>query len=263
MMLKRKLHFVELFKTCGERLRYFKWAGFQRPRRALLNLMVVGMSLSLIISTVNKFNNGAVINPAIPPSQTMADMGSYPGGSGGGSFTAVITLPRDGAMFAVPANITIYAGAANVGGSIARLDFYADSSLLYSSEYANYAFTWKGVPAGEYVLTVRATNYKGETTTSLPVKITVVYPTVTGCTCAADCNIRTDISPPFSFDGAGEYCWEATSLGSQVLSWNLDTLLINGVGLRNRYTNKLPDPINGRYFIYYKSSDGWGHFEMK
>ena len=157
----------------------------------------------------------------------------------------------------------IYAGAINIGGSVVRLDFYADSTLLYSSRYSNYAFTWKNVPAGQYVLTVRAVNYKGETTTSLPARITVFNPTATGCTCAAGCSDRTDISPPFSIEGLGEYCWETTSLGRYVYSANIDVLLINGVDLANCWSNKLPYKIDGRYFIYYKSSVDWGHFEMK
>jgi hypothetical protein len=263
-MAKIKLHFAELFKASVGWLLYLNRDGVRRSKKALLNLMVVVMSLSLIISNWHAPNNRAVINPGMFPARTMAAMGSYPGsGGGGGEFIAIITLPRDGAMFATPANITIYASAANFGGSIIRLDFYANDTLLYSTRYFNYAFTWRGPQPGQYVLTVRAVNNKGQTTTSLPVGITVIDRTATGCTCAAGCSDRAAISPPFAFDGAGERCWETTSLVSYVNSWNLDTLLINGVGLKNRWTNKLPDKINGKYFIYYKSSNEWGHFEMK
>jgi len=262
-MLKRKLHFVKLFKAYAGWLLYLKAAGFWWPKGALLNLLVVVMSLSWIISEGNKSNNGAVINHAMFPARTMAAMGTYPGNPAHGSFVAAITVPVDGSMFAAPANITIYAGAINIGGSVLRLDFYADDELLYSSKYSNYLFTWSGVPAGQYALTVRAINEKGGTTTSLPANITVIEPTATGCTCAAGCSDRTDISPPFSIDGVGEYCWESTSLGNYVYSMNIDALFINGVDLKNRWTNSIPYKINGKYFIYYKSTDTLGHFETK
>jgi hypothetical protein len=61
----------------------------------------------------------------------------------------------------------------------------------------------------------------------------------------------------------GEYCWETTSLGRYVYSTNVDDLLINGVDLSNCWTNKVLYKIDGKYFIYYKSSVEWGHFEMK
>ncbi len=258
-MVKRKLYFVELLEVSAGWLLYLKRVGFRWPKSALLNILIVVVSLSLIVTNGNKSNNGAVINP----SMTMADMGSYPDNPAYSSFIAAITLPANGSMFVAPANITIYASAINIRGSVVKLDFYADDSMLYSSKYANYAFTWRDVPAGQYVLAVIATNYKGATTTSLPVNITVIDPTATGCTCPAGCGDRTDISPPFSIDGEGEYCWETTSLGRYVYSMNMDMLSINGADLKNCWTNKLPYKIGGKYFIYYKSSDKWGHFEMK
>jgi hypothetical protein len=189
----------------------------------------------------------------------MADMWLSPGYS---SFVALVAMPGDGAMFAAPADITILGMVVSNASSIVQMDFYADGTLLYSKQYANYSYTWKGVPAGEYVLTVRAVNTNGETATSLPVKIMVFDPSPTGCICPAKCGQRTDIAPPFYFDGAGEYCWETTSLIQYVNSVDVDYLLINGVNYKNVLSNQLPPKINGIYFIYYKSSLASGHFDI-
>lgn len=115
----------------------------------------------------------------------------------------------------------------------------------------------------EYSLTVSAVNSNGQATKSLPVKITVFNPSPSGCLCPAKCGERTDIASPFSVDGAGEYCWETVSPIQYVNSVNVEYLLINGVDYKNCLSNQLPPKKNGRYFIYYKSSVEWGHFEMK
>jgi hypothetical protein len=81
----------------------------------------------------------------------------------------------------------------------------------------------------------------------------------------ATCNPSDSISPGFTQNGAGEYCWEATSLGSYINSWNLDVLEVNGVDFTNTYasSSNLPAKIDGKYYVYYKGSYGWSHFEVK
>jgi hypothetical protein len=245
-----------------------KWfLPFNQPRapnrsNIIINVISIIIVMSLAVSLSDKARKGNHIGDEMYSNEAEASA-MYPGATGYYSFAAAIALPGDGAMFAAPANITIYASAINVGGYVTKLDFYANSELLYSSGYSNYAFTWKGAPAGQYVLTVRATNDKGKTIMSLPARITVIDTTATGCVCAAGCSDRVDIAPPFSIDGTGEYCWEATSLGAYVYSINVDTLLINGADMGNCWTNRLPPKVNDRYFIYYKSSNEEGHFEMK
>jgi hypothetical protein len=83
----------------------------------------------------------------------------------------------------------------------------------------------------------------------------------TGCTCVAGCDSREAISSGFSFGGPGEYCWEATDLGSYVQSWGCDVLEISGVDYTNKYvpTGDLLRDTDGKYYIYYKAGD-YGHF---
>jgi hypothetical protein len=86
-----------------------------------------------------------------------------------------------------------------------------------------------------------------------------------GCTCAAGCSSQTSISSNFTKDGAGTFCFVASSLNSYVNSWNMDSLTINGTDYTNKYASisSLPKNSDGKYYIYYKASYTWSHFEAK
>jgi hypothetical protein len=73
------------------------------------------------------------------------------------------------------------------------------------------------------------------------------------------------IAAPFTFDGAGTFCWQTSNLGSFVNSWNLASLTINGVDFTNRYgaSNSYPPPINGFWYVSYTGNFSWSHFEAK
>jgi len=191
-----------------------------------------------------------------------AAAGMYFSPSGYSPPAVAISLPTNGTAFIAPAKIAIYASASDVRGRITRVDFYLDSRLLGTDTSRPYKFTWNTATAGEYGLTAVATNNSGISTASPPVYIAVRNISPTGCTCGDGCAERTAISPPFTFDGEGEFCWEATSLGRFIFSSKLDTLEINGVNLRNLSTNRFPPKINGKYFIYYRSSNPFGRFDM-
>ncbi len=88
---------------------------------------------------------------------------------------------------------------------------------------------------------------------------------LTGCTCDTGCSSSTAITAPFTKDGAGELCFTASSLGAYINSWNIDLLEINGVNVTNLYVpaGNLPAKINNLYYVYYKGSFAWSHFEAK
>jgi hypothetical protein len=88
--------------------------------------------------------------------------------------------------------------------------------------------------------------------------------TFSQCTCASGCSSLTVITMPFTKDGAGEFCFQTSCIGAPINSWNLDKLGINGVDFTNKWADAsgLPAPASdGKYYIYYKASYSWSHFE--
>lgn len=84
----------------------------------------------------------------------------------------------------------------------------------------------------------------------------------------ANCANPTAMTSPFAKDGAGTFCFVVDCIGASVNSWNTDSVQINGVDYTNKYCDGLYNcapwvaPMNGKYYIYYKASYAWSHFEM-
>lgn len=90
-------------------------------------------------------------------------------------------------------------------------------------------------------------------------------PTVTVTSGAACSPVTSSITAPFSFDGAGTFCWQSTNLGAFINSWNLTSLTVNGLNYTNLYlaSGSYPAKIGGYWYVSYNSSVAWGHFEAK
>jgi len=88
--------------------------------------------------------------------------------------TVNLTGPAGGSTFAAPATIAVAATASDGDGTVARVDFYAGSTLLGSSTNSPYVVTWSGVPGGTYVLKAVATDNLGATATSATASVTVL-----------------------------------------------------------------------------------------
>jgi endoglucanase len=80
---------------------------------------------------------------------------------------------------------------------------------------------------------------------------------------ATVCSPATPVSVPYSKDGTGDVCVQASSLCSFINSWGLTTLEINGTSYLNLWAagNSIP-PLNGSYTIHYVSTNPSGHFEI-
>ena len=85
---------------------------------------------------------------------------------------------------------------------------------------------------------------------------------VTGGACTP---VTSTITAPFTFDGAGTFCWQASSLATYINSWNTTSITLNGVNVTNVYVaaGSYPAKIGGFYYVGYNSSVAWGHFEAK
>jgi hypothetical protein len=97
----------------------------------------------------------------------------------------------------------------------------------------------------------------------LSVVLTTVIGIASSASAATICSPSTAISVPFTKDGAGDFCWQTTSLCANINSWNLTTLEVNGTAYTNIFvfSNSIA-PVNGTYTIHYVSSVAWGHFEI-
>ena len=97
-----------------------------------------------------------------------------------------------------------------------------------------------------------------------PTQTATPTPTATGS--AGLCSlVSATIAAPFVEDGAGSFCWKASSLGSYINSWNLASLTINGVNIANKYvaSSSYPAKANGFWYISYTGNFPWSHFETK
>jgi plastocyanin len=89
-----------------------------------------------------------------------------------------ITAPTDGATFAAPWTGAIQATASDSDGTVSKVDFFADVTLLgtVNNPPANPSFTVTNLAAGNYALKAVATDNGGAATTSASVAISVVTP---------------------------------------------------------------------------------------
>jgi endo-1,4-beta-xylanase len=77
--------------------------------------------------------------------------------------------------------------------------------------------------------------------------------------------VTSIITAPFTFDGAGTFCWQIDVIPSYLNNWNNTTLTINGVNFTNLYVANtgLPAKINGHYYIFYVGPYAWSHIEVR
>src|SRR5439155_21924756 len=80
--------------------------------------------------------------------------------------TVSLTAPPDKATFAAAENITLSANAADLDGSISKVDFFANGFSLGTSTIPPYGIAWTNPTAGNYLLTARATDTIGNATVS-------------------------------------------------------------------------------------------------
>jgi len=126
--------------------------------------ILVGLGVSSHVAGVNAtatFDN-VTITPANPPPPPPNQPPSI-----------AVTSPAGGATFTAPATIALAASAGDTDGTVGKVDFYANGTLLGTDTSDPYQLSWVNVPAGTYTVTAVATDDDGATTTSAGVSITV------------------------------------------------------------------------------------------
>ena len=100
--------------------------------------------------------------------------------------TVSITSPANNAQFTNPATVSITANAADVGGTITKVDFYNGANLLGTDNTSPYSFDWNAVASGNYTLTAKATDNDGNEVVSAPIAIAVKPAACTGTAVSGD-----------------------------------------------------------------------------
>jgi hypothetical protein len=106
------------------------------------------------------------------------------------------------------------------------------------------------------------TNTPGITNTPTRTPTRTLTPTQGTGTCSP---VTSTITAPFTFDGAGAFCWQSSNLGGFINSWNTNSVTLNGVNVTNLYvaSGSYPAKIGGFWYVSYNSNVAWGHFEAK
>ncbi|MBV8878607.1 MAG: hypothetical protein JO332_01465, partial [Planctomycetaceae bacterium] len=106
-----------------------------------------------------------------------ADLKTIAGIAGGNAPSVVITSPLPGEKFDPNATVVLSA-TVTPSDRIAKVEFYAGSTLLGTRSGAPYSFTWNKVAGGSYTLLVKALDRSGTVFASSPLQIKVGNPTL-------------------------------------------------------------------------------------
>lgn len=87
--------------------------------------------------------------------------------------TVAIGNPADGSVFTAPARLNLNVTASDPDGTVIRVGFFTNASLLGEVTSPPFKFLWDNVPAGSYALTAVATDNAGASSTSSVVQVTV------------------------------------------------------------------------------------------
>ncbi|TXD75454.1 Ig-like domain-containing protein, partial [Algoriphagus ratkowskyi] len=84
-----------------------------------------------------------------------------------------ITAPSTNSQFIQGDNLTITSNASNADGTLTKVEFYHENTLLGTDISAPYSFDWINLPIGSFSITAKATDNKGNSTVSEVVNIKI------------------------------------------------------------------------------------------
>ncbi|MHA7056258.1 Ig-like domain-containing protein [Aquimarina sp. M1] len=185
------------------------------------------------------------------------------GGVGNQPPSISITSPRDGNTFEAGTTIDIEASASDTDGSITRVQFYQGTTLLGEDITAPYSYSWNNVPTGNQVITAKAYDDKGaSTTTSINVSVTGIggneLPVVTITSPAQGTSFTAGATVTISADAS-----DADGTVDRVEFYNGNTML--GEDMSAPYTYDWTSIAEGNYTITVKAFDnenGEGAFSV-
>jgi len=90
--------------------------------------------------------------------------------------TVSLTAPASWSSFLAPATVNLSATASDSDGTITKVEFYRDTTLINTDTIAPYAYTDPNVGMGTYSYTAMAYDNNGGITTSAPVMVVSYIP---------------------------------------------------------------------------------------
>lgn len=172
--------------------------------------------------------------------------------------TVSLTSPANGQIFTAPVDITLSAEAADVDGTVAKVEFFQNSISLGEDTTVPYSFAWTSVPQGSYSLTAMATDDSGFTSTSAGINIIVnpVPPTTLTFSPTDDAGIRKG-SPTRNYGSTGSLTVDLKPQDDFLIKFS-----VAGVGSRHIKSAKLrlyaTDPSSGSGGSFHQlTSNSW------
>jgi hypothetical protein len=137
-------------------------------------------SLAALDSDGDGFSNGFELGDPegdgnVTPGWKVTNPGSAASKPQNAAPTVAITAPADNAVLVAPAVIALTATAADTDGTVTDVQFLNNGIPLGSDATSPYSLL-VDLPVGSHVLTARATDNLGASTTSAPVNVTVLAP---------------------------------------------------------------------------------------
>ncbi len=178
--------------------------------------------------------------------------------------TVNLTGPANNTVAVAPGTFAITANAADIDGTVAKVDFYAANTTggtagtpaligtVTTSATGTYGYTWTNVPAGTYTLTAIATDNWGATTTSAPIPVVSDAPPAVSITSPAN---NSTSGAPGSFNLTASATSQIGTI-AKVEFYNGSTLL--GTATAAPYTFAWSNVAVGSYSVTAKATDSYG-----
>jgi hypothetical protein len=158
-----------------------------------------------------------------------------------------INSPADQSTFSQGSNITFTATASETGGTISKVEFFANNILLGQDLTTPYSLTWNNVQAGDYTIVAKAQDALGQNAThTITIHITVptsasAWSLIGNSSTTSNHFLGTTDNNPIIFKTNGAESFRITSTG-QVSIGTTDPkaykLAVNGDAIFTRITVK-------------------------
>ena len=87
-----------------------------------------------------------------------------------------ISSPANGSSFLAGSSVNLTATAVDADGSISKVEFFQNGSLIEADSAAPYGVSWNISQAGTYSITAKAIDNAGAVTTSAPITVIISLP---------------------------------------------------------------------------------------